>query len=74
MADPVFKGSTPEDRDHWRLNRGKYRGKTPSEVAEIDPGYVVWIAENWDDHPVSDALVRDCKRDLENAARGRHEE
>lgn len=34
------------DDDSFPLRFGKYQGKTPTEVLEIDPGYVVWLFDN----------------------------
>jgi uncharacterized protein CbrC (UPF0167 family) len=49
-----------EELDHTPLNKGKYQGQTPSQVAEHDPGYIVWASENWDHKICSDVLARTC--------------
>lgn len=32
--------------DKTPLRFGKYKGKTPDEVSEIDPGWIVWAHKN----------------------------
>ncbi len=64
----------PEDLDHTPLGNGKHRGLTPSEVAEADPSYVTNVLAFWKPKVCSDALIRDCQRDLDANARGRHED
>ena len=57
--------NTPaEQLDHTPLNRGKYIGKTPSDVAERDPAYVAWAYEKWMPKPCSELLYRECLKDL----------
>lgn len=57
--------TTPEDElDHTPFDRGKYKGKTPSDVAEKDPEYIVWAYDNWTPKPCSKLLYQDCLRDL----------
>jgi len=63
--------------DKSRLNFGKYRGKTPREVAAIDPSYVVWMHANVQPTPCSRDLALLCEEapeyddpsDLESWAR-----
>ena len=50
-------------KDHTPLAFGKYKGKTPEEVAELDPSYVVWMYENVKPAPCSKALAVDCEQD-----------
>ena len=64
----------PEDLDHLPLNRGKFRGRTPSEVAEIEPSYITVVLASWNPKVCSDALIRDCQRDLDASDRGRHQD
>lgn len=52
-------------KDHTPLTFGKYKGKTPEEVAEICPSYVVWMYENVKPVPCSKALRDDCKQDTQ---------
>ena len=35
--------------DEHPFSFGKYKGETPLEVAQKDPGYIVWIEENFED-------------------------
>lgn len=53
----------PEELDHTPLDFGQYRGQTPSQIAEHDPRYLVFLAER-QDHIASEALIRSCKDDL----------
>jgi pyrrolidone-carboxylate peptidase len=57
---------TWEERlDHTPLDFGKHAGKTPEQIAEIDPSYIVWLGETFDGpQAVSAALVRACQQDL----------
>lgn len=36
----------PRDPDNTPLHFGKYRGKTPDEISEFDPEYIVWAYNN----------------------------
>lgn len=54
-----------EELDHTPLKFGQYKGQTPSQIAEHDPSYLIWVAENHAHHVVSDALVRSCQEDGE---------
>ena len=40
---------TEEDAKNYKLTFGKYKGKTLSEIAEIDSQYIVWLANNRND-------------------------
>jgi hypothetical protein len=53
-----------EELDHTPLRDGKYKGQTPSQVAEHDPSYIVWLSENYDRAVVSDVLARTCMEDM----------
>lgn len=53
-----------EQLDHTAWTRGKYRGKTASEVAEIDAAYLVWAYQEWQPRPCSHLLYEDCRRDV----------
>lgn len=54
-----------EKLDHTPLVFGKHKGKTPSEVAEHDPSYIVWLYDTWADQRrpqlVSKVLADDCR-------------
>lgn len=51
---------SPEELDHTSLTFGQYKGQTPSQIAEHDPQYIVWLSENMDRPCVSDVLARTC--------------
>lgn len=52
-----------EELDHTPMKEGKYKGQTPSQIAEHDPQYIVWMSEHFTDKKVSDVLVRACMED-----------
>lgn len=58
--------STADNQDHTPVGPGKHAGKTWSDIAEIDPAYVVWAHDTW--HPdagvCSDLLYRECVNDV----------
>jgi hypothetical protein len=60
---------TTEDLDNKPLPWGKYKGRTPGDVAEEDPGYIVWLWGNCKDNlaaPLcSQALYEACKKEWE---------
>ena len=46
------------------LTFGKYKGKTPVEIAETDPKYVIWMYDNVTTHPTCSKQFRDyCEQD-----------
>ena len=46
-----------EKLDHTPLTFGKYKGKTPSEIAEVNESYIRWMFETiLDKNLCSDAL------------------
>lgn len=58
-----------EALDHSPMRKGKYgpdRGnsKTPNQVAEIDPSYLVYAYDTWTDKPCSNLLYRECVKDV----------
>lgn len=52
-----------EELDHSPIDFGKHNGKTPSEISEIDPGYVIWMYQNFNNKPCSKALYEACVQD-----------
>ena len=62
---------TPDQLDHQPLNRGKYIGQTPSDIAEIDPDYLRWAYEKWLPKPCSELLYKACLDDLRESTRQR---
>jgi len=53
-----------EELDHTPLKQGKYKGQTPSQIAEHDPQYIVWMGEHFTEKLVSDVLARTCQEEL----------
>jgi hypothetical protein len=47
--------------DNTPLEFGKFRGKTPNEIAEIEPSYIVWMYDNLDEKFVTRALRDLCE-------------
>lgn len=60
-----------ERKDHTPMWAKKHEGKTPSQVAEIDPSYLVWAYETWDRPPCSKLLYEECVRDVAEQRRQR---
>lgn len=61
-----FEGSEPPPPEQFDVveqagqvvfGSGNYEGKTIAEVAESDPGYVVWAAKSWGTEPVKGAAI-----------------
>lgn len=60
--------SDPSEADHVPWKFGKHWGKTASQIAEIDPGYIVWAWENVAKQnpervPMTLTLYNDCLAD-----------
>jgi len=56
---------TPEEElDHTPLCFGKYAGKTPDQISDRNPGYVVWLYEQCKPQCVSRALYEACREDI----------
>lgn len=51
----------PVDLDNEPIRFGKYRGKTPNQIAKEDPRYLVWMWNNINNPPVTKSLVLDCE-------------
>lgn len=50
--------------DHTPLTWGKYKGKTPDQIAETDPSYVVWMFDNVVNQNTCSKLLADaCRAD-----------
>lgn len=63
-----------DDLDTTPLTFGKHRGKTPEEIADEDPSYVVWLYENVKPRRCSRSLAVACEaetRELDEDARHR---
>jgi uncharacterized protein (DUF3820 family) len=52
------------DVDTIPLNFGKYEGKTPEEIAEIDEGYIVWMYDNVTPKYCTKELRDYCEMDI----------
>lgn len=52
-----------EGIDDTPITFGKFKGKTPDEVSEIKPDYIVWMWDNFLDPPCSEALYNFCVRE-----------
>ena len=60
--------------DHTPLRFGKYKGQTPDEISEHDPGYIVWMFDTIKDRKnCSQTLANACRGDKANQARHKQE-
>lgn len=52
--------------DDTPLTFGKYKGRTPDDIADDDPGYIVWAYETIGNHICSKAMydycIKECRR------------
>jgi hypothetical protein len=55
---------TGEELDHTVLTFGKYKGQTPSQIAEHDPQWLVWLAGQRSEKVASSALLKSCQEDI----------
>lgn len=60
-----MKATRADVLDHTPLKFGKYRNKTPDEVSDLDPGYVVWMYDTIDPKVCSKLLADSCREDTE---------
>lgn len=49
--------------DKTPLTFGKYKGQTPDEISESDPGYIVWMYKNVKWPTCSKFLFESCQED-----------
>jgi hypothetical protein len=61
MATHGPDGKSDEELDHSPLTFGKYKGQTPSQIAEHDPRWLLYIASEKSEKICSDLLLRDCE-------------
>ena len=61
-----------EKLDHSKMVKGKYHDKTPSELAELDPAYLIWAYGAWRPRPCSAMLYNECVKDLAEEERQYH--
>lgn len=52
FTEEFTKVVEPVDVNEYRLDFGKYNGKTLIEISDIDPGYIRWAKENLNREPV----------------------
>lgn len=50
--------------DKTPLNFGKYRGLSPDEISETDPGYIVAISKTRKPAICSEWLLQSCKDEI----------
>jgi hypothetical protein len=51
-------------KDETPITFGKYKGKTPDEIGDYDPSYVVWMYANVKPVPCSKELAKTCEQDI----------
>lgn len=64
------------DDDERPLGVGKYSGKTPNQIADIDPSYIVWMYDTINPKRCSRELYLSCEahgRDDEDYGENFHE-
>lgn len=52
-----------EELDHTPLKFGQYKGQTPSQIAEHDAPYLLYLASSLRFKVASDLLIRVCQDD-----------
>lgn len=62
MSDDIFGVS----RDDIPLTFGRYKGKTPNEIAEFCPAYIAWAYENVKRKVCTEKLYQACDRDADD--------
>jgi len=50
-------------KDNMPLKFGKYKGRTPHEIADIDSGYIIWAYTNMKAKICSRQLFEACQQD-----------
>jgi len=54
-----------KDVDDTPLTFGKFKGKSPEEVSDIKPDYLVWVAETFSTAiPFSEGMYNFCKAEV----------
>lgn len=56
---------TDFDLDEKPISFGKHKGLTPTEIAEVDPQYLIWAYETFELKPCSYLLYEACRLDEE---------
>lgn len=57
MKDEIFGMDAEGVLDQTPLKFGKYKGKTPDKVSDLDPQYLRWAYENVAQFPVCSAAL-----------------
>lgn len=71
--DP-FKGVRPMLNENDIMPFGKYKSKTLAWIADFDPEYIVWAAENVHQIRIDKSLVQACEMEVEEQKREREME
>lgn len=50
--------------DEQPLTFGQYCGRTPEQIAEVDPGYIVWLYDRHKEKYCSRPLRELCEMDI----------
>ena len=50
--------------DDTPLKFGKYKDKTPNEISDYDPSYIVWMYANVKPAPCSKELAQNCEQEV----------
>lgn len=58
------------DIDKCPVQFGKYKGRTPDEIADTDPSYIVWMWETFASPPCSARLAYLCRQDCDEDGEG----
>ena len=56
--------------DDIPLTFGKYQGKTPDQIAEIDDQYIIWMYDNIEKKHCSKELRDSCEQDVRDREEG----
>ena len=49
LSKPQEEITNPEQAENYKINFGKYKGKTIKEIMETDMDYINWLSQNGDD-------------------------
>lgn len=52
--------------DDQKLTFGKHKFRTPNEIAEDDPSYIVWLYDSVKPRVVSKSLAVACELEVQN--------
>ena len=50
--------------EKYRIMFGKYKGRTLDTIAEIEPGYIVWL-KDVAEKPIAPELYDECRRTVD---------